>query len=536
MTKNTSVGLYRYMREYSEKCDCPALIFGDRVLSYSEFFSEIDRVAGFLAAKGIKKGDVVCVCLRNMPQIAVAVYAVNKAGATANMVHAMNTPLGLRKLMEQTKSKALFIEDIFYEGYAPYLPENVVTVVCNVNDYAGKKEGRSPVCTAEFDKNGKKCYAFTEIDGEVPRFEETVSGDDVCCYMHSGGTTGEPKTVELTNRNFNEMVLAAEGTVGKFFNKENEVAYTVLPMFHGFGLGFGLHTMMCMRCALIMVASFDSAEVGKLIEKYKVTLLTGVPMMYKKLAADESFKKADLSTVRQAYCGGDALDEATINGINAAFEKGGSKCRICEGYGLTEAVSVVTTNRPDNIKNGTIGVVIDGAKAGIFDENYKPVKNGEIGEICMSGKTLMKGYFEDAETTASVIFEGSDGEKWLKTGDLGSMDDDGFITFKGRKKRMIVISGFNVFPVEIEKSAKEIGFVREACAVEGSEKGKPFVALFVETDEGENLSEERKAEIEEHLQKWLPKWSLPKKVLGVKNMPRTAVGKIDVGRLEKTLK
>ena len=154
----------------------------------------------------------------------------------------------------------------------------------------------------------------------------------------------------------------------------------------------------------------------------------------------------------------------------------------------------------------------------------------------MSGKTLMKGYFDDAETTASVIFDGSDGEKWLKTGDLGSMDNDGFITFKGRKKRMIVISGFNVFPVEIEKSAKEIGFVREACAVEGSEKGKPFVALFVETDEGENLSEERKAEIEEHLQKWLPKWSLPKKVLGVKNMPRTAVGKIDVGRLEKTLK
>ena len=156
MTKSTSVGLYRYMREYSEKCDCPALIFGDRVLSYSEFFSEIDRTARFLAAKGIKKGDVVCVCLRNMPQIAVAVYAVNKAGATANMVHAMNTPLGLRKLMEQTKSKALFIEDIFYEGYAPYLPENVVTVVCNVNDYAGKKEGRPSVCTAKFDKNGKK--------------------------------------------------------------------------------------------------------------------------------------------------------------------------------------------------------------------------------------------------------------------------------------------------------------------------------------------------------------------------------------------
>lgn len=535
MTKDTFCGLYRYMREYSEKTDCPALIFEGRVLSYAEFFAEIDRVERFLSSQGVKKGDVVCVCLRNMPQVAVAVYAANKAGAVTNMVHAMNTPLGLRKLMLQTDSKVLFIEDAFLAEHAPYIPKNVIVVVCNVNDYAAKNDYKKSVCTAEFGSDGK-FYRFSDIAGEETELPKEVLGDDVCCYMHSGGTTGEPKTVELTNQNFNEMVVSAEGTVGRFFRSENEVSYTVLPMFHGFGLGFGLHTMMCMRCALILVADFKPSEVGNLVEKHKVTLLTGVPMMYKKLAADESFKNADLSTIRQAYCGGDSLDMRTINAINAAFDLGGSACRICEGYGLTEAVSVVTTNRPDNIKNGTIGTAIAGAKVGIFDQNNLPVKSGEIGEICVSAKTLMKGYFADQKTSDLVIFKGSDGQKWLKTGDLGVMDADGFVTFKGRKKRMIVISGFNVFPAEIEKIAKEISFVGEACAVEGSADGKPYVALFAERASGHDLSSEDEREILNYLAKWLPKWSLPKKVIGVQNMPRTAVGKIDVGKLEDMLK
>lgn len=531
MKQNTEYGLFKYMKEYRSENNGPALIFRDKVLTLGEFFDEIDRVQRFLAANGIKKGDTVCICLRNMPQIAVAIYAVNKAGAIANMVHAMNTPMGLKRLMEETDSKAIFIEDLFYDTYVPSLPEDTVTVVCNIADYDnGRPLGGE--CSAKLDEKGRKYFAYTELDGPELLEEVEVFGDDVCCYMHSGGTTGEPKTVALTNKNFNEMIYCLDDSVRKNFADEGEVAYTVLPMFHGFGLGFGLHTMMCWRCALIMVAQFDSSDVGRLVEQYKVSLLTGVPMMFKKLAHDESFASADLSSIKQAYCGGDALDPTTINLLNSVFENANSSCRICEGYGLTEAVSVVSTNRPEHIKNGTIGIPLEGVEVGIFDEEQNRLGADEIGEICVSAKTLMVGYHRDAKTSASIVFEGLDGKKWLKTGDLGSVDSDGFITFKGRKKRLIIISGYNVFPAEIEKLAKEVEGVRDACAVEGLFAGKPYVALFVETAQGANISQDEKKRILNYVSEWLPKWSRPAKIIGVDRMPLTQIGKVDATKLE----
>lgn len=494
--------LYNFMRDYRKKQDDSiALVRGGRKMTFGKFFKEIDRVAGGLYRLGVRKGDVVMLTLPNIEQGVVAVYACSRIGATASMIHPKLSADEFAAAVKKLSPKVVFLSDVNQSKFF-FKCGSAKKVICHfgVYDYLGLPR------SSHFDK----------YDGD---------GEEVMFYMQSGGTSGEPKTVAISSRCANAMAGNLLQYLDDKFSERNAMLAS-LPMFHGFGLCVGVHASICTNMRSVLLPIFKVKKTVKVIAKNRITTMIAVPRMVSKLLANKDFCGDNVSCLEDVYVGGDAVSKELVEAFDKRMKEAGGKGVLSAGYGLTETASVCTVSKGDYVA-GSVGKPINGVKVRIVDEDLKDVKKGEVGELLIGGDQIMSGYAFDADATSKAMLT-LDGVTYVKSGDFFKQDDEGRLLYMGRKKRLIKISGVNVFPTEIERVAKELDFVGECACIEYRMGAKPFIKLVVEG----SLSEQQKQEIIWHIAKRMSHWNVPSRVECKDVFPRTKIGKIDIKGLE----
>ena len=530
------------MMTVAENADEIAYDFMGITATYKQFAEQIDRFANVLAALGLKKGDKITIAMPTSPPGVTAFYAANKLGAVSSMIHPLSTESEVAFYIEKSKSKMALTLDIFYDKFrAVQKRTNLETlVIAKMQDYLPMhlsalywlKQGRkNPKVKTTADVILLKDMLKTDLP-MTPKAQ--VDPDEVAIILYSGGTTGKPKGILLSNYNF-----IAEGLmVANWSGLDRKYPYmlAMLPIFHGFGLGVCVNATFMAGGTCIMVPLFNPDQVAKLIKKKRPNYLIGPPTLYAALNKNENFQKADLSCLKATFCGADTLPRVVKEEFESIVEKRGGKVSLLEGYGLTEAVTAIMATPLDQYREGSIGIPFPNMLAKIVKsgtEEEAPV--GEEGEICVHGPAVMLGYLEEPEETAKTLKKHEDEKIWLHTGDIGTMDEDGFFYFKLREKRMIKTSGMNVYPAQVEAQLYKHNAVAEACVIgvpdkDLVEKVKAYIALKDPSKAGE----ETKKELLEHCHKDLIKWSCPRDIEFIEELPKTLVGKIAFKELEQT--
>ncbi len=529
---NKKQTMYQAINEASHKfSSCEALYYLNKSYSYSHVIEKINRCAGMLIKLGYKKDNVITVCLPNIPTSVYLLYAINQIGAIANLIHPLMKNKQLHDIMLKTKSKILFCLDTFYAEFVSYTNDGILVVPCSpASDlpflmrfiYKQKCKKELEMLRLHAPKYNDADFLFGELyrDFDVDYFKDAI-------YLHSGGTSGESKTIALSS--FAVNALAAQGSdILNIIDPTKYHMFAVLPMFHGFGLCMGIHAMLCHGGCDTLMPKFHSKETIDLIKKNKCSFLIGVPMLYEALLRNKDFKGKMLRNLNVAFVGGDFVSSSLIERYNERMIQSGSNCRLFEGYGLTETVTVCNVNTHQNHKEGSVGHAINNAKIKIVDvNNGKDLKPNQDGEIYVSGETLMNGYrFETVESDPFIVDK--NGVKWVKTGDYGHLDEDDYLYFKQRLKRLVKVNGINIFPSEIENVVASLKEVFE-CAAIGveDEKHDHMIKLFVTLDRDSN-SKNIDDKINALIKEKCGIYAVPKQIVYLEKMPKTLVGKVDV--------
>lgn len=495
-----------------------------------DFKKDIEKLAAYLISAGFKKGDVFTVFLPTCAHACVAFYALNKIGMIGNFVHPLTPPDGLKKILDFTKSKGIFILDRASAFYADIL-RGTHTIVCSSSDYTTGKVHDFVLADDEKNSNvpeGETIFRFRDIMageyGSVPTTENF--GSEVAVYLHSSGTTGRSKTVQLSSFAINSDAYK-QYEVDIFHDYGESYSLCVLPVFHAFGLATAMHLCISNGYSLILMPKFDPVQANEYIRKYKVQYIDGVPNMFQKMYEAPNFDNEGLGNLNMIFSGGDIVSESFIHDFNSVIEKHGGHGRLYRGWGLTEMCAVCATNSSLGCKPNSVGPALRGLEVAILDENRKKLPVGEEGEIALRGDTMMEGYLPDGDDFTGIWYD-EDGKDWVCTGDMGKVDEDGFIFFTGRKKRIIIISGYNVYPYTMEQKLNALPFVREVCAVQGyDDNAKPIVKLCVAKAETELTDDEIRAQILDFCEKNLDRFSVPRKIVFLDALPRTKMDKID---------
>ena len=485
------------------------LSFFGREFGGEETARRIGGMAEYLREKGVRRGSVVAINLPNIPECIFSIYAVNALGAVAFVTHPLLPAEALSESVREAGASLLICLSSLTEDVG------IPKVICDgvgflppVKKFFAKF--RAPKA------QGGDLYPYDRLSSDA--ISPEGQAEDIAFYLPSGGTTGEPKIIRVTNRAFNEN---AEATLS--LAKVDLSRYSVLlalPFFHGFGLSSSLHGAVSGGARGVILPFFAPKRIAKYVRKGEVNIILGVPNMYRKLLAEKDFRKG-IKHMCLAFSGGDTLPENVKREYDELARRAGGATRLYQGYGLAETVSVCVANSFGEDKLGTIGKPVN-ASVKILREDGAECEAGEIGEIAVSTPCMMKGYLGQED------FAGD----YLATGDLGFFDEEGYIRFSGRKKRIIVIGGLNVYPLEIERAALELSFVKEAAAVEYSDKGKPKIALFI-SDNSEENEEIKTEKIRRHLARRLIRYAMPTKIRYLDALPLTDLGKIDVEALKK---
>ena len=505
-----------------------AIHFGHRI-KRSALLSDIDRLAAYFKSAGLRRGDVYTVFLQSF----VAFYALNKIGVIANIVHPLTPPELLKETMDAVGSKGVMLMDLLAKPYVDMLNfHNVPCVVCSNSDYvspAAHPAFRGYELFAAHASSGiKNALSYRAAIHRCPPSDGVHNnGSDIAVYLHGGGTTGKSKTIKLSSKALNELAYKT-GKVEHHNTPGVECSMIVLPLFHAFGLGVSMHFSMCEGFCCIPVARFKPRKANELMREYKISFIVGVPNMYKKMFEQKNFEGKHLRNLELLFSGGDIVTEQFLDMFNSTIAKWGGKGRLFRGYGLTEVSSVCCANTYADFKRNSVGKPFYDMRVEIWDKDKKRLPANTVGEIAVSGSTLMEGYLN--EPTSGVYTDDS-GVRWVLTGDLGYIDEDGFLFFTGRKKRLIIISGYNVYPSDIEEKVIGVAGITEACAVQGYIEAKPIVKLYVALDSEPENKKKKIEEINEFCSENLPRFSRPTKIIILDALPRTRMGKVDFMKL-----
>ena len=469
------ISIYEMLRRSSfEHLDSPALNYFGRKITYREFISLIDKCALAFRSQGIRRGDVVTICMPNTPEGLISFYAINKIGAIANMIHPLSGEEEIKDYLIRNHSVMLVTIDVCYEKIKEIIKETDVykTVVVSAKDsmprlmglgyevkqgYKVKKPRKSEQYLYWKDFLNKANSYNTEYKVEVHK-------DDPAVILHSGGTTGSPKGIVLSNGSFNAMteqikVVFSDVSVG-------DRVLGILPIFHGFGLGVSINTPLVLGAEIIMIPQFNSRKFDKMIERYRPTIILGVPTLFEALTNIKN-DKLDLSMLKYVISGGDSLSESLNRRVNLYLGEHGSNVKVCQGFGMTESLAAVCLAFGKAARDGSIGIPLPGNYIKIVvPGTQEEVPYGEDGEICVSGPTIMLGYLDNEKETNEMLQIHKDGLVWLHTGDMGMMTDEGIIYYRQRIKRMIVSSGYNIYPSYVEEVIEEHPAVLR-CSVVG---------------------------------------------------------------------
>jgi long-chain acyl-CoA synthetase len=529
------------VRTVESKPDSIAYDFLGTEATYRTFGRQIDGFAAALSHLGLGRGDAITISMPTSPPGVIAFYAANKLGAVASMIHPLSTESEVEFYVRRSRSRFVLTLDAFHEKLLAVKARTgfETLVVARVSDWL------PPVTRILFWlKKGRKIAKVPRCDGVVLMDELMDAGfpeapaadvgpDDLAAILYSGGTTGKPKGIMLSNRN-----LIAEGKMcatwaGIDDRYPNMLA--LLPIFHGFGLGVCVNSVLMAGGRVIMVPVFEPEKVGSLVRRKRPNYIVGPPTLYDALARSASFARTDLSCLRATFSGADTLPRVVKERFEAVVSRCGGSVRLLEGYGLTEAVTAIMATPVDEYREGSVGVPFPDMLAKIVrHDTTEEAPAGEEGEICVSGPAVMMGYLDEPEETARTLRTHDDGRTWLHTGDVGTMDADGFFYFRLRKKRMIKSSGMNVYPAQVEEHVYRHPAVKEVCVIGvPDEKQVERVKAFVVLRDPDLAGAQMERDIIEHCRKDLIKWSCPREVEFRSELPRTLVGKIAYRVLEE---
>ena len=520
-----------------------AFDFMGRSTTYKTLVREIEDCAKALRTIGVREGDKVTIAMPNCPQAIQMFYAVNLIGGICNMIHPLSAEKEIEFYLNESESVTAITLDQFYNKF-----ENIRqnTRVVNIIIASIKDELSKPVKAGYMLTEGRKIKKIPE-DAPVIRWREFLrmgrhcfynykvkrTGSDPAVILYSGGTTGTTKGILLSNRNFNalgQQVIAANPMF-----RVGDKMLAAMPLFHGFGLGVCIHTMLSQGGRCILIPRFTAQTYAKQITKYHCNFIAGVPTLYEALLRLPSMDKADLSSLKGVFSGGDSLSIELKKKFDKFLYDHNAKIQIREGFGLTECVTASCLTPPHMAKEGSIGLPFPDTYYKIVEPGTdKELPYGEEGEILIAGPTGMMEYINHPEETAQTLRRHDDGLTWMYTGDLGMMDDEGFIYFKGRAKRMIITSGYNVYPGQLENILDAHEFVHMSCIIGVPDQYKmQKVKAFVMLKPGVPESPETKEAILAYCRKNIAKYAMPYDIEFRRELPKTLVGKVAYRVLEE---
>jgi long-chain acyl-CoA synthetase len=464
-------------RAAEQHADRIALKLDEQEASYAFLDEAASRVAGLLRARGVEPGDRVGIMLPNVPYFPVVYYGILRAGG---VVVPMNVLLKSREVgfyVSDSGAKALFV----WHGFAAEAPDDAIVV---------------------------QPGAFEQLvlSAEPLRENAAREGEDTAVILYTSGTTGTPKGAELTHANLRTNCEVTAQTLAQL--TPEDVVLGALPLFHSFGQTCGLNASVSAGACLSMIPRFDPKKALEIIQRDKVTVFEGVPTMYHAILNVGDRNSYDVSSLRLCISGGSAMPVEVMRGFEQAFD-----CKVLEGYGLSETSPVASFNHPDRErKPGSIGTPIEGVEMRLAE-----VENG-VGEIAIRGHNVMKGYWSKPEATADVLDE----DGWFYSGDMATVDDDGYFFIVDRKKDMIIRGGYNVYPREIEEVLYEHPAVSEAAVV-----GVPDEQMGEEVAAAVVLREDASADdIRAFVKERVAAYKYPRVIWFLDELPKGPTGKI----------
>lgn len=530
------VSMYEMVRRCANKHpELTAYSYYGNSVTYRNYIKKIDTCAKAFARLGVKRKDVVSIAMPNTPEAIISFYALNKIGAIINMIHPLSSEEELKYAMEVTNTKFAVVADIVYSKVKNIKKDLKLEKII----FTPVSESMDPIT-----KIGYKLKTIGKVDNSltddtVPYFrfynrskfytgtvKDLGKGADTAVMLHSGGTTGKPKCVVLTNKNFNAVALGLLETTQDMGPGVSTLS--IMPIFHGFGLACTFHAVNITGGEAIILPTVSPKKFDETILKYKPNTIGCVPSLLEGLPNSKKLEDEDLSFLKCIICGGDSISDKLCEKLNNFLYDHGSPAKVRAAFGMTECTAGVTMVPKENYKVGSIGYPIPDTEVKIIDpDTHKECAPNEVGEICFSGPSVMSGYLNDEEETNNVLKKHKDGKIWMHSGDLGYKDEDDCIFFKARLKRMIVTSGYNVYPGQIEQIILEHPYV-ETCAVVGVPHPykKEVVKAYIVLKDGIVLNSEVKKSIKSHCEKNIAGYALPYAYGYRKELPKTKIGKV----------
>ncbi len=524
----------------------------DYTATYQQFSEQIDQLANALFGIGVRQGDVFTIAMPTCPQAVICFYAANKLGVVVSMIHPLSTAKEIAYYLGITSSRFALTMTEHYKKFKQVQSETRLEtlILTELTDFLNL-----PTTTGQQTHPDPMVFSWTDLmtasHPEAPR--GNMDTGEMAAILYSGGTTGFPKGIMLSNANFISQGMMTASLRG--IPPEAYAILVILPVFHGYGLGVCCNATFMLGGKAILVPNFKPDTFARLIQTKRPSVITGVPTLYDALSRNAQFQKADLGCLRSAGCGADTLPRTVKERFEKIVQPFGNNVRLLEGYGLTEAVTGIMGTPADGYRENSVGIpypdmMAKVVKIGTTEE--APV--GEEGELCVSGPAVMLGYLGQPEETAATLKMHPDGRTWLHTGDIFTMDEDGYFYYKLRLKRMIKSSGMNVYPMQVEEVLRQHPAVQSACVIgipdeAQVERVKAFVVLKDPSVSDPSAKEQSAAHqaathrdiadpdmadaLITHCREHLIKWSCPREIAFRDSLPLTRVGKIACAELEK---
>ena len=517
------------------------IYYGHRV-TYKNFVKKIEKTARALKNYGVKEGDRVTICMPNTPEGITMVYAVNMVGAICNMVHPLSSERELEYYIKVAESKYVLVIDAVFDKIYRLRDTAALEriIVVRPSDGLGflkkKLYNTLHVKKVRLPANDSRVVLWEDFIANSyfyqGNYHEERGGDDLAVIMYSGGTTGAPKAVMLSNLNINAESICDGSMIRQV--KPGATVLSILPLFHCFGLGVCIHTPLCKGMGCILIPAFSHKQFADIIKKNEPNFIVGVPTLFEALI-NTKLKRDDLKSVTAVICGGDALNQTLRDKVNDYLQDHGSDAKIRVGYGLTEGSGAVCLSPENAFADGIIGVPLpDTYLKVVKNDTFKELPVGEEGEMCISGPLVMMGYLGDDAETAQALRVHPDGKLWLHTGDIGYIGKDGFFYFAQRLKRIIISSGYNIYPTHLESviNSHEGVLTSTVIGIDHHYKGQVPKA-FIVLKPGYKAGKKIEREIRELLERNVPIYALPVAYEFRDRLPQTKIGKVAFKKLEE---
>ncbi|WP_310751245.1 class I adenylate-forming enzyme family protein [Ruminococcus sp.] len=531
----------RTVKEYP---DDAAIEFYGKYITYKELMKRIERCAKAFTAMGIGKGDAVTLCLPNIPQTLECFYALNRIGAICNMVHPQSAQKEITYYLDVSESKAIVTVDLFFENVSRAIKNAdhaVTAIICRMQN-----ELPLHLAAVYLLKKGKSYLKYPNTENSILyrnflKGAEKVDSAPVVGYekdrtaaiLYSGGTSGLPKGICLTDLNFNACAMQSKTAMDIEITRGMRVL-SCMPMFHGFGLGINIHVPLIYGACCMLMPTFNKHTYAKALVQKRPNFIAGVPTIFEALLHLPELEGKDLSYLLGMFCGGDSLSVELKKKIDKFLKEHHADIQVREGYGLTECVTASCLTPKNEYRENSIGLPYPDTYYQIVRPGTDDVLPfGEEGEIILRGPSVMTRYLKNPEETANTLRQLADGNIWLYTGDLGSMDEDGYVYFKQRIKRMIITNGYNVYPGPIENLIDGVDEVAYSCVIGVRDPRRmQRVRAYVVLHDGVEPTEDMKQKIMDVLKLNIAVYALPKEIVFRDELPKTLVGKVAYRKLE----